>query len=287
MIANFFWHGGPLSLYESACLSSFVNAGARVRLFAFDARLDVPAGVERCDASAYGDVAETQHYSQGPHRGSLAAFSDIFRYRLLADSPGWWFDTDVMCLQPAGRFSDLVKHGPGLLMGEESVGQVNGAVLHIADPSIAKALLCAAEQHGLTFAWGAIGPRLLARYATHHPEQVQILPPAHFYPVRCEDALLPLDPEARGRCDQVTANALTVHLWNGIFEQHRVPKNVLPPTGSWLHERFRQLDVRVAADASLPWTSIEGLRLAGSLSRLDHLALTASRFIKNLRGVSG
>src|SRR5206468_3047474 len=33
-------------------------------------------------------------------KGSLAAFSDLFRYRLLLDQGGWWVDADVFCLKP-------------------------------------------------------------------------------------------------------------------------------------------------------------------------------------------
>ena len=138
MMASFFWHGGPLTLYEAACLRSFVKAGAAVRLFSFDDTLHVPAGVELWDARLYAEVSETQCFQQGHHDVSLAAFSDMFRYRLLADAPGWWFDTDVMCLQPVDAFAPLVAKSPGLMLGEESPGQVNGAVMHVSACAIAR-----------------------------------------------------------------------------------------------------------------------------------------------------
>ncbi len=37
---------------------------------------------------------------RGEGKGSLAAFSDLFRYKLLMDRGGWWVDTDIFCLKP-------------------------------------------------------------------------------------------------------------------------------------------------------------------------------------------
>ena len=35
-IAHLFWHGAPLSLYENACLKSFLLRGFEVNIWAFD-----------------------------------------------------------------------------------------------------------------------------------------------------------------------------------------------------------------------------------------------------------
>src|SRR6187549_1688111 len=36
--------------------------------------------------------------AEGFGKGSPSAFSNHFRYRLLAEKGGWWIDTDVVCL---------------------------------------------------------------------------------------------------------------------------------------------------------------------------------------------
>ena len=286
MMASFFWHGGPLTLYEAACLRSFVKAGAAVRLFSFDDTLHVPAGVELRDARLYAEVSETQRFQQGHHDVSLAAFSDMFRYRLLADAPGWWFDTDVMCLQPVDAFAPLVAKSPGLILGEESPGQVNGAVMHVSDCAIARSLLRSAESFGHHFAWGSIGPRLLGRYCRENRQRVLLQSSDVFYPVPGAQALSPFDPAARQSCDVATRGALTTHLWNGLIERLLIPKDVLPPYGSWLHEQFMNLGVDVERGASLSWKSVERLQIAGNLTRLDRMALATSGFLKRITGVS-
>ena len=43
-----------------------------------------------------------------PDSGSLAAFSNLFRYKLLLERGGWWVDTDVICLRPFRVRDELV-----------------------------------------------------------------------------------------------------------------------------------------------------------------------------------
>lgn len=44
----------------------------------------------------------------GHGKGSLAGFSDIFRYKLLYEYGGWWTDMDITCLQPLNFESPYV-----------------------------------------------------------------------------------------------------------------------------------------------------------------------------------
>jgi len=37
-------------------------------------------------------------YKNGPGSGSYSAFSNLFRYKLLAQKGGWWIDMDMVCL---------------------------------------------------------------------------------------------------------------------------------------------------------------------------------------------
>ena len=37
-------------------------------------------------------------YTDALHVGSVAGFSNLFRYELLRRDGGWWVDTDVLCL---------------------------------------------------------------------------------------------------------------------------------------------------------------------------------------------
>jgi hypothetical protein len=63
------------------------------------------------------------------HRtGSLAFFSDWFRYELLKRGLGTWIDADMYLLAPLDMESDY-------LFGEESPGMINNAVLRLPPDS--------------------------------------------------------------------------------------------------------------------------------------------------------
>jgi hypothetical protein len=94
-----FWHGEALSPYELFCLKSFIACGYAVDLYTYDVNLVVPAGVRVCDAAELASRDEVFVYqSEGLGKGSPSAFSNYFRYKLLAEKGGWWIDTDVVCL---------------------------------------------------------------------------------------------------------------------------------------------------------------------------------------------
>jgi hypothetical protein len=95
------WIGQRLSLMEQLTLRSFVACGHRFVLWLYG-RLeeDVPPGVEVRDANTIIPRQRVFCYQAGIRPGSYAGFSDLFRYKLLYDSGGWWSDLDVVCLKP-------------------------------------------------------------------------------------------------------------------------------------------------------------------------------------------
>ena len=116
-----FWNGGELSPYERLCLKSFIDHGHRVALYTFH-HLTVPIGVELRDASELIPESEYFVYKEGPGAGSPSAFSNLFRYKLLATKGGWWIDTDVICLANSIPKSSF-------FAAYESLDTINGAVL--------------------------------------------------------------------------------------------------------------------------------------------------------------
>ena len=90
-----FWHG-PLSSRERLCLTSFVRQGVNFDLYAYDKSLSVPDGVTFRDASEICPEEEVFTYQSGPGEGSVAVFSNLFRYMLLYEKGGWWVDMDVL-----------------------------------------------------------------------------------------------------------------------------------------------------------------------------------------------
>ena len=48
--ANFFWHGSELSIYENACLRSFLNYGFKVVVYSFE-KIKLPNNIIYKDAN--------------------------------------------------------------------------------------------------------------------------------------------------------------------------------------------------------------------------------------------
>jgi hypothetical protein len=280
--ANFFWHGNSLSLYERCCLSSFVRQGIRVRLHSFSLELELPEGVLCVDASLLANVDEVVAYTQGGHQGSIAAFTDIFRYRVLAQEPGWWFDTDVFCLKSASHFAELEKQCKGLLVGLEAEGKVNGAVMYVSDTAIAHELESLANAKGLSFAWGDIGPQLVTEYEKKHPKKVTLLGQRWFYPVHYLSTKLFFLPDQRDKCMALADDAVCIHLWNEFLRRWHIPKNIMPCQDSYLSHIFQLVDPPLGLPY-LPLDTFAALHAFGEVGRAGHIALKLVSMLKHFR----
>lgn len=281
--ANFFWHGPSLSLYEAACLSSFVKHGVQVRLHTFNSKLQVPEGVTLVDAGILAHPEEVRAYTQGGQPGSIAAFTDIFRYRVLSRTPGWWFDTDVFCLKNADHYAALQANSKGLLLGLEEAGEVNGAVLFVSDPDLAKELERRADALGKTFDWGAIGPWLLTKFMQDFPDRVTALTKEAFYPIHWKQVERFFLEEDFEGCLAACNDAACIHLWNEALRRWKIPKNVLPCEGSYLGRLFSAVGATVAPAASLPRDTFEALKHDGEIGRVGHVALNLVQQLKNAK----
>ena len=79
-VCNTLWVSGDLGPVLAACLASFVAKGHRVILHCYDLPSDVPAGVETADAAL---IVPASRIIRHKDTGSLALFSNLFRYELL------------------------------------------------------------------------------------------------------------------------------------------------------------------------------------------------------------
>ena len=120
-IVRTLWHGSALSVYEGCRCALSSKCGHEVEVYAYEA-IDVPQGVRLCDANEIIPRSEIFSYGSGLARGSFAAFSNLFRLKLLYERGGIWADLDVLCLKP---MHDL----PPSFVGRESDKWLNGALL--------------------------------------------------------------------------------------------------------------------------------------------------------------
>ena len=95
-----FWLGLELPRCQQLCLKSFIDHGHSYDHYTYEDSIKVPLGIHLKDASKILPKSEIFQYEKRAEveKGSLAAFSNMFRYRLLMLNGGWWVDTDVLSL---------------------------------------------------------------------------------------------------------------------------------------------------------------------------------------------
>lgn len=101
---NALWIGPELSKIELLTIHSFLRHGYRFRLWLYEPLLTpLPNEVIIGDANKIiprEKIFRYKNKSQFGHgKGSVAGFSDIFRYKLLHDYGGWWVDMDITCIK--------------------------------------------------------------------------------------------------------------------------------------------------------------------------------------------
>lgn len=102
---NSLWIGDELSNMELLTVHSFLQFGYEFHLWTYqELKNIIPSSVVMHDANEIIPFEQVFSYKNstqfGIGKGSLAGFSDIFRYKLLYEKGGWWVDMDVTCLKP-------------------------------------------------------------------------------------------------------------------------------------------------------------------------------------------
>jgi hypothetical protein len=244
-IANFFWHGNSLSIYEIGCIKSFIVNDFEVNVWTFNPNLNVPEGATICDANKFYSVSDIMTFSQRGKQGCLAAFSDAFRYKVLAEIEGWWFDTDCLCLRPQEDFKDLYSNRSIIAGYENSRNLINGAVLRFLDNSLLNAAIKMMEEKLVEknrhVSWGEIGPKLITKLVENNNLHSNILPISYFYPIHCKSASDAINPEKLSYMENKCSTSYVYHCWNEMLSRAGVDKTTMPPSGSFLHKKFKEL----------------------------------------------
>jgi hypothetical protein len=239
---NSFWYGNELSPLEWACLNSFVERGHRFRLFCYDL-VHVPKGVFVEDASRI--IPKDELFLVD---GNVAAFSDLFRYKVIQTDGDWWADTDVYCLTDDIPDCDYA-------WANEDQDNINGAILRFPSEDstlfdISRAAQAIAVKNSN---WCDLGPHLLTRHLIGVAFDNHFGNRAYFYPIHWLETFLFWLP---GQSDYVKLrckDSFFVHFWSSMFSQIGIDRYARPPIGSFLGAiyssnessfRFLEPDVR-------------------------------------------
>jgi hypothetical protein len=235
-----FWHG-QLNPFAYACLATFPRAGASLRLYSYDPKLDVPPGVRLEDARLVcPDESLIRRYTANG-KPSIATFSDMFRYKMIQMTGRCWVDADIICLTNPSfaaeayifcRQADTV-----------STLLVNNAVLRLprAEGALAELVATAESAVDSDQKWGALGPFLLTPVLTRHGLYDRALDPRVCYPIEPEQFWKLFLPGWRDSVAEKARDACMLHLWSEAIRWSGYDLSVCPPEGSYLHERFREV----------------------------------------------
>lgn len=115
------WIGESLSDFVRVSIHSFIAQGHPYHLYAYKRFPDLPPGCIWKDAN---EILPEKLLYRRITDGSVASFSDWFRYELLYKKGGYYVDVDVICLKPF----DMDKY---FVAVDEGHGWVNGAILRV------------------------------------------------------------------------------------------------------------------------------------------------------------
>ena len=163
-------------------------------------------------------------YQRGFGKGSVSAFTNGFRYKLLLERGGWWADMDVVCVRPLDFADD---HVLGRERSPDGRQQIGNALLKapVGSPLME---YCWRRSRGVDRArlvWGQIGPRLVSRAVEAVAVPARILDPAAFYPDRL------LAGVAVDSHREMPRDCHAIHLWNAKWRAERLDPDAVYDRG--------------------------------------------------------
>ncbi len=265
------WVEGPLSYLEQLCVKSFVDAGHEVTLYHYGPVQNVPEGttLEHGDA-----ILKRDDFIQHGRTGSLALFSDVFRYHLLTQSDRTiWADTDAYCVKP---FETQTGH----YYAWESGRHINGGVLGLPQdsPALAGLLEMSHDEYGIPewFAgdvrqelqakadagnpvhcsempWGVWGPHAVTHYLRKSGEDSYALPREVLYPVPFKKRRHMVNPKHVDSVEAyLTDQTASIHLYGRRIRKFLASRpGGLPDEGGLIDKLLKKHGVDPAA-APLP-----------------------------------
>jgi hypothetical protein len=215
---NILWVGDRLSTMEQLVLRSHLKQGHEVHLWAYEALAGVPDGVVIREAAGILAADQIFVYQVGPGKGSVSAFSNLFRYKLLIEEDGFWCDSDVFALKPFNWSQEYVVASETLPNG---VVVPTSCVLKLPYSAARFCYDKARKQNYNTLMWGAIGPALVgemvAAFELHH----YVAPSSWFCPVNWLEAQR--YPPIGSWHD--LSGSYGVHLWNEMWRRNGTDKD--------------------------------------------------------------
>jgi hypothetical protein len=221
-IINSLWVAGDLSNLEILAIKSFLVNSHEYHLYSYDPPKNAPRGTKVCDGRKLLPEESIFTYNQGRGKGSVSAFSNVFRYTLLHEKGGYWVDTDVVCLRPFDFTEEVVL---GLQRSRYEDFKVASCVIKSpAGHEFTKYCLDVCQKTDLVnLQWGQIGPTLVTNAIEHLGLKRSVQPAETF----CPSDWWKVDQEMVGSLGERVnlENSYAVHLWHEMWRRNQFDKN--------------------------------------------------------------
>lgn len=227
------WIGPRLSTLERLTITSFLANGHHFRLFAYGDVDGVPAGAELANAAEILPESRIFRYTGN---GSLAGFSNFFRYKMLLEKGGWWVDLDTVCLKPFDMAADYV------FSSELDCGLPVIDIAVIKAPAGSRFAQLAWEacdsKNPESIVWGETGPKLTAQVVETCGLEQYVLPSGAFCPISFQEWDTVLQPIDSVDLAALQSESYAIHLWNEMWRRANRDKDEAYPIDC-LFERLK------------------------------------------------
>ncbi|NNU81741.1 hypothetical protein HMH01_14970 [Halovulum dunhuangense] len=237
------WIGSNISRIEKISMQSFLSAGHEYHLYTYSEEpMDLPDGVVRKDAREIVPEHMVWHHGHGPEKGSVAGFSDYFRFQLLFQRGGVWADADLICVRPLPLDQEVLICSetvrPGLVQPSTQLLKFPAGDRFLAE---CIADIEARDVDGIAFL--EVGPALVDRKVRELGYQKHVVPADYFCPVPWWEFYRPFIPGHAEKLMELLAreDVYCLHLWHELLRRIDIPKDAEMAKGSVIEqmaERF-------------------------------------------------
>jgi hypothetical protein len=221
------WVEGPLSQLERLSIASFLAHGYAVHLYTYGIDGEVPRGTTLMDAGEIVAPSERFSLSQADGFGSVAPFSNRFRYKLLYERGGIWCDSDIVLLKPLGFLSGQdywFASEYWIEDGEKKRMTAKVASCFLKAPRGSEAMRECYERALATDVgsaeWGATGAKLVADVVSRRRLGDSVLEPNVICPVACWDFTKLLSG-----MHTLPSDAYAIHFYNEMLRRNFFDKD--------------------------------------------------------------
>lgn len=209
------WFDNPMTAIQRLSIRSFLHYGHEVTIFTYG-QIDAPAGVNFADA---GEIIERGKVFLS--HDSFAAFSDVFRYRMLASTDYIWADADTVCLKDNWAFGEY------LFAYQEPFKVTNNILGYPKDSNLARKLVEeSVYEEGRSY--DHLGPVLLTRLVSELGLGAQVLPQETFNPLHWTEYALPYQVDKTEQVLSKCQGAHAVSLSNYLLKYHNFDRENFP-----------------------------------------------------------